>query len=517
MGVFRNFCRAGGRLHRDEGGAVLVWFTTMILTIVGMISLALEASSYMHLHSNLQAVADAAALSGAKELDGAKGARTRATAKAQSYLNNNVSWSNIALTGSQIASVKFYSSLGVLTNSDKDAAFIEVTTVSRSIATSFKQLVTNSDTISTTAKATASSQFVVCAPVQSFMCNPFEDSTSATNGDASTFLSASGAKIGNMFKLVEGGGAPGDWGLIQPPGTSGNPNKNQPPWWSKSGTDSCAATKPGQYVLTTSPGNTAKFAVEGQNVRFDSPSSTTGVVSTSGPIVIGGYAVSGTKTNYTCSHVTTSATPTGPAPKKLAFSQTNKCSSTTECTKAQTTQSTAYVNYCSDTSILGSCPLPRDRVFSQLGKSGQWGSALMGSGVNAADLAAYWANHHPGTMPSTIKTRYDLYKQEVADIGNASGVARFTTASEAKEPSTPQCTMAKPAGGLERRLINVAIVDCDYWDVKGRSALPPITLTARFFMTEPAQSDGSIYAELVDVLQSNVTGGPGHQLVRLVK
>jgi hypothetical protein len=389
--------------------------------------------------------------------------------------------------------------------------------VSRGLSGSFKGAVSNSNSAYASARARAVSQFVVCAPVQSFMCNPYESQNTTSTGDGSSFLGGSGAKVGDMFKLVDGAGAPGDWGLIQPPGTNGNPNKNQPPWWSKSGADSCAATNPGEYKLTTSPGNTAKFAVPGQNVRFDSPVTDNGVVLTSAPIVIAGYKVSGNTSNFTCSHTSTTATPRGPAPNKYTFSQTNACGSTTECTTAQTAQSTAYLNYCNDPGIIGSCPLPRDRVFSQLGKSTGWGSALKGGGVNINDLKAYWKNHHPGTLPANITTRYQLYQQEVKDIGNASGVARFTTASEANEPSTPQCTKSKPAGGVERRLVNVAIVDCEYWGVKGRKELPNITLTARFFLTEPAASDGSVFGELVDVMQANVDGGPVHHLVRLVR
>lgn len=517
MRRLKRLMRAGRRLHRDEEGAVLIWFTMMILTIVGFVSLALEGAAYMNMQSSLQEVADAAALSGAKELDGAKGARTRATEKAKTYLANNVAWSNIALSGTQIDTVTFLDGSGVQTNSDKDAAYIEVTTKPRGLVASFKQVATGSDTVYASARARAVSQFVVCAPVQSFMCNPYEDNNTATTGDGSSFLDASGAKVGDMFKLVDGSGAPGDWGLIQPPGTNGNPNKNQPPWWSKSGSDNCTATNPGAYLLSTSPGNTAKFAVPGQNVRFDTPVDDTGILSTSAPIVISGFKVSGKTSDFTCSHTSTSATPRGPGPKKYTFSQTNACSDTSECTKTQTTQHQAYINYCSDPGIIGSCPLPRDRVFSQMGKSGNWGSTLKGNGVNLDDLKAYWANHHPGTLPTNITTRYQLYLQEVEDIGNPSGIARFTAASEANEPSTPQCAKGKPAGGVERRLINVAIVDCDYWGVKGRKQLPSITLTARFFMTEPAQSDGAIFAELVDVMKANSDGGPVHHLVRLVK
>ncbi len=518
MRVFKELRRACGDLRRDERGAVFIWFTLMILTIVSLIGISLEGAAYMNLHSNLQEIADASALSGAKELDGAKGARTRAADKARNYLNTNVGWTNISLVGSEIASVKFYSSLanlakGIESSTDADAAYITVTTASRGISTSFKQVSSGSD-VYASARATAVSQFVTCGPVQSYFCNPYEDANTSSTGDGSSFLSGSGVKIGDMFKLVDGsGGAPGNWGLIQPPGTKGNPNKNQPPWWSKSGTDACTPAEAGEYTVETSPGNTGKFAVEGQNVRFDTPSDTSGVDPRSAPVVISGFGISGKKSDFTCSHTDISATKDGP--KKLEFTQTNECEKIAECTAEQKSQYTDYIDYC--TAGYGSCPLPRDRKFDRLGKSGAWGSVLKGGGVTREDLEAYWANHHDGKLPADITTRFQLYQEEVKALTDVTNPARFTTDSEAREPSTPQCDKSKPAAGVERRLINVAIVDCGYWDIKGRSQLPATTLTARFFMTEPAQDDGSMFAELVDVMQANVNGGPLHHMVRLVK
>lgn len=521
MRLFGRLKRMCADLRRDERGAVFIWFTLMILTVVSLTGLTLEGSAYMNLHSNLQEIADASALSGAKELDGAKGARARATDKAKNYLKQTVRWSNVSIAGNNIKEVKFYASLenlnkGIEATSDASAAYITVITENRGLAASFMRAATGSGSVNASARASAVSQFVTCMPVQSYICNPYESSNTTRTGDGSSFLSASGAEVGDMFKLVDGsGGAPGNWGLIQPPGTKGNPNKNQPPWWSQSGTDACTPAAAGAATVETSPGNTAKFAVEGQNVRFDTPSNAAGVNSQSAPVVISGFQVTGKKSDYSCSHTDTSATPIGPAPGKLKFSQTNACGSIKECTAEQKSQYTDYIAYC--TNGIGSCPLPRDRVFERLGKSGAWGSALKGSGVHRDDLKAYWANHHVGELPEKITTRFQLYEEEVKALTDVTNPARFTAASELREPSTPQCEKSKPAGGVERRLINVAIVDCDYWNIKGRADLPAITLTARFFMTEPADSDGAIFGELVSVMQANISGAPVRQMVRLVK
>ena len=500
------------QFHEDEGGAVFIWFTVMVGLVMGLVGLAIEGASLLNLNSSLQELADAAALAGAKDLNGAKGARANATSDATNYLANLPTWSNIAKSGAQINTPKFYDTLSAAksgapeSNSDLTASFITVTTVDRGITTSFIRAISSSSTVNTNATATAVSTYVTCAPVQSFACNPWE--SSETNpGDASSW--GTNVNIGNMLKLVAGsGGAAGNWGLLQPPGTNGNPQNNQPPWWSAQGTSSCVALPISSIQTTTSPGNTASKAVSGMNVRFASPDNTSGVDSTSSPIVIDGYKVSGNVNTTACSTTTTSATPIA---NGKTFSQTNTCTDVASCTTLSSASYTAYDSYCGASPVAGSCPLPRDRQFSQLGVSGAWGSSVKGNGATPADLQAYWTNHHSGSLPNGITTRYQIYQKEV------DGTALFTAASEAIAKSAPQCTKSLPAGGIDRRLFNVAIVDCSYWGMQGRSTLPVTTLTAKFFMTEPAQTDGSIFAELVSTNTVNSDGGPVHQIVQLVK
>ena len=75
-------------------------------------------------------------------------------------------------------------------------------------------------------------------------------------------------------------------------------------------------------------------------------------------------------------------------------------------------------------------------------------------------------------------------------------------------------------GDASRRLINVAVVDCNYWNIQGTShPLPPTYMLAQFFMTEPALSDGSIYAELVGTVQAGTAAANNilRRIVRLVR
>src|SRR6516162_7600393 len=84
-----------GKIRRDEDGHIWIYFTILLPVIFGMIGLALDGGSYFHLNTDLQELADAAALAGAKELDGASDAITRATDKAEHLLSNDPHWSNV--------------------------------------------------------------------------------------------------------------------------------------------------------------------------------------------------------------------------------------------------------------------------------------------------------------------------------------------------------------------------------------------------------------------------------------
>ncbi len=239
------------------------------------------------------------------------------------------------------------------------------------------------------------------------------------------------------------------------------------------------------------------------NVRFDNPTGS-GNESLAAPVVIDGLTATGT--NYSCTNSVSATPPSG----SYTFQQTN-------------VDATAYDNYCNAAGPIGSCPLPRDRVLTNYGGTGGWQPSLIGAGPHPDDLNAYWANHHTGTRPAELNTRYKIYMAETL------GTAAFTSGSEALEPHLPACTRST-VGNADRRLIEVAIVDCNYWSINGASnTLPVITLVAEFFMTEPATSTtnprepvlpsdaGRIYAELVTTYQLNDPNGAVYQIVQLAR
>src|SRR5262245_20655391 len=85
-----------GKLGKDQRGSILIQFTIMLIAIMGMVGLALNGGRLMMLHSDLQKLADAAALAGAAKLDGTANAITNADAAARSAgSTNNVHWADV--------------------------------------------------------------------------------------------------------------------------------------------------------------------------------------------------------------------------------------------------------------------------------------------------------------------------------------------------------------------------------------------------------------------------------------
>ena len=378
-----------------------------------------------------------------------------------------------------------------------------MTTVVRNVSPTFS-VISKVTSLSTSATATAQVSYSVCAPVQSFICNPYEDQESSSD-KGSAISWTSNVLPGQMVKLTSGtGGAPGNWGFIAPPNVNGNP-WNQIPYWSSLRPSSCQVVSPSDLVNSPDTGNNGPKAVAGMNVRFDNPDNKADS-NLAGPIVIDGFAPSGNANANGCGNTTD---------KRGALIQTDQANSN-------------YVALCGAASPTVSCPLPRDRDLAN-GGGNAWQASSRGNGVNPADLQAYWKNHHGGstipdfydstqnkTVPTT--TRWQVYQME-ADTTTYPAAA-FTAGSETLEPSKPFCNASKPAADIKRRLINVAVVDCDYWSIKGASNdLPVTTLMGEFFMTEPADSNGGIYGELVKTYVINGTGSndSGSNLYRMVE
>ena len=162
-----------------------------------------------------------------------------------------------------------------------------------------------------------------------------------------------------------------------------------------------------------------------------------------------------------------------------------------------------------------SLPLPEDPSFTPATMS--QGGSQQGPGPRLADLQAYWSNHHPGTLPAGVTTRWQIYQLEVARTGNAG-----TWLTDAIEPHGPVCAPAStevpPEFVANRRLVQVAIIDCNYWNVHG-NAVNDIIITsyADFFIIQPTGSNHYINVEYVGKHDINANGSLLRQIVELVR
>ena len=100
------------RIGKDERGSIMVQAVLYIAVSIGLTGLALDGGRFLMLNNSLQDLADAAALAGAAQLDGAQDAQTRATAAAQAIANRNAphSWYYDS-GGSTAITTAFYKSL----------------------------------------------------------------------------------------------------------------------------------------------------------------------------------------------------------------------------------------------------------------------------------------------------------------------------------------------------------------------------------------------------------------------
>jgi Flp pilus assembly protein TadG len=471
------------KLARDERGQVLIIFTIMVPVIMGVIGLSLEVGRYRLLNSQLQDLADAAALAGAKQLDGTSGARAAATSAAEA-LANGTWWSNVAVGGSQIAGSKiiFYRILkgivdpqtgkiataDVRATSDADASFIQVTTINRGVTPSLLIAVGAISQQQTNATATAGSTYVACNVQPLMLCNPNEPGAfTATAGDLYGFT-----VTGNT-----GGYSPGDFSLLDPAGQTHSGAGQIENLLAASNPNVC-------YVDTVSPAQGQKTVdvASGINVRFDiSPTGNPkGIDATTAPNVIMG------DDNNKCLQ---SNKVTAPPAKNPTIDQTQDA-------------------------------MPIDTGMAQVG------SAYVPGTWNSTAAAAYWLAHHDSSgatgwpanplNPSVPATRYQVYQMEEGTLAYPGGTLPWNGTS-AESHGSPACFGA-PIGTDDRRMISVAVVNCLSQGVKGNSNQIVFPNSyAQFFLTRPVDQSNVIYAEFIQFVTPQTPGAKIHQIVQLYR
>lgn len=123
-----------GSLKRDESAAVAATVAMSLFGLIAVGGVAFDYARMASLDTELQNAADQAALAGVTQLDGSAGARTRATAAAQTLVANITRLSNDGGTSAvAIPTVQFFTDTNAPATSDANANRVRVSVAPRSV------------------------------------------------------------------------------------------------------------------------------------------------------------------------------------------------------------------------------------------------------------------------------------------------------------------------------------------------------------------------------------------------
>jgi hypothetical protein len=258
----------------DQSGAVAIWVAASLAAMVGIVALSLDLGRMATTDTELKWASDAAALAGARQLNGEAGARSRATLAAMGATGGvGLTTNGDSFDGDpgavKVIGVKFLSKLGpgegtagdVEATTDANARFIQVVVEQTVINNLFIQVVGGSATSTVQQSSVAGYGSTICRIPPLMLCNPFEE----TNPGASL-----PEGMGIMVKMGEkgpngeaGSWGPGNFGLLEIPGLPGA-DAIRDSFASLHGSPVCfdpnlVTTKPGQAVAINA----------GINVRLD--------------------------------------------------------------------------------------------------------------------------------------------------------------------------------------------------------------------------------------------------------
>ena len=341
-------------------------------------------------------------------------------------------------------------------------SFIKVVTVTRDVVPAFLVAVGATSSDQKSATATAGQTVVACNVQPMMLCNPF------TSG-SSNF--ADHVSAGDLFGFTAVGNnstfAAGVFNLLDPVGQTHSGAQDISRLLSQTTPRFCFADD-----VSPRTGGASGPVANGINVRFDMPvpgGNPQGLDTTPAPNVIKGRTSNCNSSNFTNAN----ALPLATGLTQLA--------STLMCQSGTCTFDTTKAPF------------------------------------DTANANAYWLYHHGSPTWPAGKTRYQVYQMEL------DGSAPFVNVPPNENPA-PTCT--SPAGNASRRLIDVAIVDCDP-PIPGNSVKSVRSNSyAEFFLvrpvdqgraTNPSYPAGIIWAEFVQMVTLQNSGGKLHTVIQLYR
>jgi len=254
----------------DTSGFILPYVTVLMVVFIGLGALALDGGRYMSTQTQMQAIADALALSGARELDTLSGARARATSAIDNLVSNGLTGMDYSGAITHATPI-FYSALPVATagftgtaaTSDLDARFVAVTVNPVTVPTMLPIGLNNFSTGAQAIAGFTSRTYCDIPPV--FICNPYETS-GMTDSQATSALQTNLALASvrrQQIRLDPTKSGPGQFGYLVPPdGCNGASCLED--WIAQANPKTCYQTA--SVDLNTGFKNSV---TDGFNVRFD--------------------------------------------------------------------------------------------------------------------------------------------------------------------------------------------------------------------------------------------------------
>lgn len=452
-----NLVKSLKALPGDDAGGIAVFAGFFSVLAIGAGALVLDVGRMAVLRSQMQDRADAGAMAGAAQLDGRAGAQARATTMATNAIAQT-SMITSSTSDLSVQEVAFYSEVDpglVLASGDEDSKFIRITLDPKDVQYLFKPLLVTASATKQTFNATA------MATTDPFICHaPPLMICDPAEFDSTLDLSLV-SNFGRQITLKpppSGGSAwaPGNYGLLAlPDGSIGASDLE---------TALAAVIPEDCYNLDvgTAPGVKTKKVENGINARFD---------------ITDGLG--------------------NPAPN--------------------------VINYSKDLDVAADPSLVMG--------SGDW------------DIAGYWADKHSTPLPTDLLdgSRYQTYLYELglefARNGRATiypvngalpaGYVVVTPAAEdiplnATYPDDPDSdgvpSQNVASNGFARRLVQVAVLQCQADGVRGAHEYPTNGDYLEMFITEAVDGapSGGIYAEIVRTLTT--TNSPDfHSNVKIVQ
>ena len=490
----------GRHFLRDDHGGILVLFAAAAGAIFGCMALVWDVGRTVSTATELQSFADHLALAAAAELDGDIGAIAAAQAIAssgnfddlQTFGGGGAALDNSDVTLSFFASIPDddTNTLTDVTNSDRDALYVTVDIDPRTVTSFISRLLssflgTSVTDASLRARAVAGRKRLACATTPLVFCAP----------DGNAYQPVPGRMIHlKMNRLWQ----PGTFGVLadnfEPGSACGN---------------------------TGTAGGAVVSCIAGINenvTRCYDPTGVTIVNTVSARQVAGGL---NSRFDIYLSQLTGFQNDGrfAPAPsvvKGVASDDGAACISDLD----------DVIDLSTLPNDRRSVPLPRDACFEPSGTCSATGSRL-GTGITAAELDDYWAVNHTTPRPAAA-TRFELYQEEVEAAPSFDRMLQKVTSDETGAPICYRGGIEETPEEPERRLLNVAVIDCGpNSGVPNTGLIPgvPVLDFVQLFMTEPAELSPSgnvvsLWAEEVQSLRPDSEGlGTGRirDVIQLVR